>query len=236
MSESFKLIISNLDAFSLSIIALLVIAIVYMLPKAIQEMGIKSIGPIKMEQENQTLNHVTQKTIEEIDVENRENLWEATGEFLEECAINSKIQCPAVVNSILQSISDSIRNMILLNHIAPKLVKEKEADLIERLNRASLKSLRVLKNSQIPTGCPAHADVLDLMPEKYKEFYPSWIELARKITVHACKKKMDVYEEALKVTKDKHWKDVFTECYNKNLAYIEGMGYIVNKRNHLEKV
>ena len=55
MSESFKLIISNLDPYSLAIIALLIIAVVYMLPKVINEIGIKKIGPIQLEQENQTL-------------------------------------------------------------------------------------------------------------------------------------------------------------------------------------
>lgn len=236
MSESFKLIISNLDPFSLAIIALLIIAVVYMLPKVINEMGIKKIGPIQLEQENQTINHLTNKRIEEIDTENRENLWEATGEFLEECALNSKIACPAIINSILQSVTSSIQTLILLNHIAPKLAIDNEQNLIERLQRAAAKSLRILRQSQVPQYCPSSEEVMELSSDRYKDFYPLWIQLARKITVNSCKKKIDTYDEVLKTIKDKHWKEVFTECYNKNLAYIEGMGYIVNKKNQVEKV
>ena len=36
-------------------------------------------------------------------------------------------------------------------------------------------------------------------------------------------------------TKDKHWKAVFEDCINKNISYIEGMGWVINKQNKLER-
>ena len=62
-----------------------------------------------------------------------------------------------------------------------------------------------------------------------------WIQIAREITVKACFEKIHIYEQALGQTKDKHWKAVFEDCINKNISYIEGMGWIINKQNKLER-
>lgn len=235
MSESFKLIISNLDPLSIGMITLLVVAILMFLPKAVNEMGIKKLGPIQMEQENQTLNHLTNKRIEAIDIENRENLWEATEEYLAKIAMDSIIKCPAAVNSILATVSGQIRTMILLNHIAPKLVFSNQEHLIQKLQRSVMKSFREIKNLSLPDGCPSAEDVSNIVLEKFQGFFPNWLDLARSITVRACHEKIKVYLDALENTRDKHWKSIFESCYNKNLEYIEGMGYHIDKSGNLER-
>ena len=235
MAESFKLIISNLDPLSIGMLTLLVVAVLVFLPKAVTEMGIKKLGPIQMEQENQTLNHLTNKQIEAIDIQNRENLWEATEEFIAQCAMESRLTCVAVINSFLQAVMSPIRTMVLLNHIAGKLVLEKEPELIKKLSRSVAKSFKDFKYVAFPNSCPVSGELPAVTPEKYEAFFPQWIAMARDITVKACFEKIEVYEKALQRTKDKHWKDVFTDCINKNISYIEGMGWIINKQNKLER-
>ena len=235
MSESFKLIISNLDPWTVIMLSVLVATILILLPKAVNDMGIKKLGPIQLEQENQTLNYLTNKQIEAIDIQNRENLWDATEEFIAQCAMDSKISCVAAVNAILQTIMSPIKTMVLLNHIAGKLVKENEEDLIKKLMRSVTKSFREFKNMALPAGCPASNEVAATTYTKYEQFFPMWIQIAREITVKACFEKIHIYEQALGRTKDKHWKSVFEDCINKNISYIEGMGWIINKQNKLER-
>ena len=235
MAESFKIIISNLDPLTVAFLVVGIVAILAMVPKIINDAGIKKIGPIQIEQENQTLNFLTNKRIEEIDIENRENLWEATEDYIALCAINSKIACYYTVNSILAALSSPIKTMVLLNHIAPKLVAQNETQLIEKLSRSVTKSIRELKNTVHPEGCPTVSDTVNLSAENYAKFFPAWIKIARDITVKACYEKVQVYNEALSQTKDSHWIKIFKSCRDKNIAYIEGMGYIINKYNILEK-
>ena len=235
MSESFKLIISNLDPWTVVMLSVLVATILILLPKAVNDMGIKKLGPIQLEQENQTLNYLTNKQIEEIDIQNRENLWDATEEFIAQCAMESKIGCVAAVNAILQTIMSPIKTMVLLDRIAGKLIKENEEDLTKKLSRAVTKSFREFRHMALPTDCPARNEVAAISPTKYEQFFPEWIQLARDITVKACFQKIHVYEQALEHTKDKHWKSVFQDCISKNIAYIEGMGWIINKQNKLER-
>ena len=235
MSESFKLIISNLDPWSIAMLAVVIAVVLILLPKAVNEIGIKKLGPIQLEQENQTLNYLTNKQVESIDIQNRENLWDATEEFIAQCAMESKISCVAAVNSILQTVMGPIKTMVLLNHIAAKLVKDNEPDLIKKLSRSVTKSFREFKNMALPSGCPSSTEILEVTPEKYEQFFPMWIQIAREITVKACFEKIHIYEQALERTKDKHWKAVFQDCISKNISYIEGMGWTINKQNKLER-
>lgn len=236
MSESFQLIIQNLNPAIIAIIVLGIIAVLYLLPQVVQGTGLKKIGPIQLEQENQTLNHLTNKRIEAIDIENRENLWEATEEYIQQCAMESKIRCVALVNSILAAITSPIKTMILLNHIAPKLVFENEQQIIEKLKRAIARGLREINNAIKPETC-TEASLEEMQSLKdYSNFFPAWLKIAREITVKACFEKVKIYEEALEQTRDKHWTKIFQSCLDKNISYIEGMGYIINKQNKLEKV
>lgn len=236
MSESFQLIIQNLNPAIIAIIVLGIIAVLYLLPQVVQGTGLKKIGPIQLEQENQTLNHLTNKRIEAIDIENRENLWEATEEYIQQCAMESQIQCVALVNSILAAITSPIKTMILLNHIAPKLVFENEPQIIEKLKRAIARGLREISNAIKPETC-SEANLEQMQSLKdYSNFFPAWLKIAREITVKACFEKVKIYEEALEQTRDKHWTKIFQSCLDKNISYIEGMGYIINKQNKLEKV
>lgn len=235
MTEKFSLLISGLDPFTVAFLVLGILGALVLLPKVVNEIGLKKIGPIQLEQENQTLNHLTNKRIEELDIENRENLWTMTEDFLADIAMKSQIACSAMVDSILQVISSPIRTMVLLNHIAPKLTMENHGELVKKLKRNLSKSIRDIKNTSLPNSCPAINSISEINPERYSDMIESWILLARDVTVKSCFQKIQIYEEALSNTKDKHWKKVFETCISKNISYIEGMGWFINKQNKLER-
>ena len=236
MSEQFELIISNISPAVVFLLILLVVVVLRMLPKAIKEIGIKKIGPIQLEQQNLTLNHITATRIEEVDIENKENLWEMTEEYSAKIALQSQVSCSCAVAAILSAVITPLQTMILLNHIAPKLVKEHEEELIAKLNRSIFKSYRDFSVQVLPSACPAQESLSEISPEKNASFVPEWIALARDITARACFKKIKIYEEAIEGSHSQHWKDIFQKCLEKNTAYMEGMGWTVSKFGRLERI
>lgn len=234
MAESFRLFISGLDPFSLAILVLGIFGVLILLPKAITEAGIRKLGPIQMEQENQTLNHLTQKQIEEIDLSNRENLWELTEDTLAEATNLSQIPCHAAINSKLNAIISPLRTLVLINHIAPKLAMKEEEFLLQKITRSAQRTFREIKFSSLPAGCPVAEKIAQTEQLDYYAHIKNWLGIARNITAKACLEKLKVYDNALKQTKDKHWKEIFSGCYNKNLGYIEAMGFKVSKTHELE--
>ena len=236
MTDQFELIISNISPAVIALLVVLVVVVLWMLPKAIKEMGIKKIGPIQLEQQNLTLNHITATRIEEVDIENKENLWEMTEEYSAKIALQSKIACSCAVSAILSAVTTPLQTMILLNHIAPKLVKDHEEELLAKLNRSVFKSYKEFSVLGLPNACPAQESLSGMSPEKNSSFFPEWIALARDITARACFKKIKIYEEAIEGSQSDHWKDIFKKCLEKNTAYMEGMGWTISKYGRLERV
>lgn len=236
MTDQFELIISNISPAVIALLVLLVVVVLWMLPKAIKEMGIKKIGPIQLEQQNLTLNHITATRIEEVDIENKENLWEMTEEYSAKIALQSEIACSCAISAILSAVTTPLQTMILLNHIAPKLVKDHEEELLAKLNRSVFKSYREFSGLGLPNACPAQESLSGMSPEKNSSFFPEWIALARDITARACFKKIKIYEEAIEGSQSEHWKDIFKKCLEKNTAYMEGMGWTISKYGRLERV
>ncbi len=195
------------------------------LPNTIKKLGISRLGPLEMEHRHQTQNYEVAKKIDDIDRENRENLWEMTEDVFSRLADASAIRCDAVVGYILQGVSSPIRTMVMLNHIAPKLVKDKEDITVSRIKRGILKSIRTTKRLATAEGCPVFSDVDAIDINRYDEVVHEWIRMARFITSSACKNKVEVYSAAIDETKDKFWKNVYITCIKKNKLYIQGMGY-----------
>lgn len=229
MSEQLQVVISNISPIVVAILAVLIVVVLYRLPKAIKEIGIKKIGPIQLEQQNLTLNHITATRIEEVDIENKENLWEMTEEFSAKIALQSKVSCSSAVAAVLAAVITPLQTMILLNHIAPKLVKEQEAELLAKLNRSIFKSYREFSVLGLPQTCPAQESLSEISPENSCSFFPEWITLARDITARACFKKIKIYEEAIEGSRSEHWRNIFKKCLEKNTAYMEGMGWTISK-------
>ena len=236
MTDQFELIISNISPAVIALLVVLVVVVLWMLPKAIKEMGIKKIGPIQLEQQNLTLNHITATRIEEVDIENKENLWEMTEEYCAKIAIQSKIACSCAVSAILSAVVTPLQTMILLNHIAPKLTKEHEEELLAKLGRSVFKAYKEFSVAALPNACPAKESIIGISPENNSQFFPEWIALARDITARACFKKIKIYEEAIEGSQSEHWKDIFKKCLEKNTAYMEGMGWTISKYGRLERV
>lgn len=234
MAESFRLFISGLDPISLAVLVLGIFGVLILLPKAITESGIKKLGPIQMEQENQTVNHLTQRAIEAIDIQQRENLWEMTEDMLFDKLSQSRVLCHLAAMAIAHSLLNPLRNLILLNHIAPKLDIHEEEFLLQKIKRSVQKASRETRPELLPTGCPSVENIKGFEPGALQSLLQEWLKQAREITAKSCLEKMKQYNKALEQTRDKHWKEVFTSCYDKNLGYIEAMGFIVNKNLQLE--
>lgn len=235
MAEKFSLFIAGLDPLSIALLVLALIAILILLPKAVTEMGIKKLGPIQIEQSNQTLNHLTNKRIEEIDIENRETLWEMTEDFFYDLKEKSPLSCKAVVESIAFAISSPIRTMVLLNHLAPKLNLENQSELSEKITRNINKAFKSTRSNSIPNSCTLSVDVAEISTEKFIPNINEWFEKARQIVAKSCFQKIQVYEETLEETKDKFWKNIYQDCINKNTSYLEGMGWYISKQGKLER-
>lgn len=234
MAESFRLFISGLDPISLVVLVFGIFGVLILLPKAITEAGIKKLGPIQLEQENQTINHLTQRTIESIDIQNRENLWAMTEDLIFDKLFESKVPCNFAAAALTHALINPLRNMILLNHVAPKLAINEESSFKEKLNRSINRSRREINPQLLPPNCPSENSIKTLDLSSSSEFLNNWLRLSREITSKSCLEKLKTYAAALDQTKDRHWKDIFTKCYNKNVDYIEAMGFIVNKQMQLE--
>lgn len=215
--------IANVSPLNMAIIGVTIIVILYNLPKLISQSGIRKLGPIELEHRNQTTSYNTSKLINEIDIDNREALWEMTEELFDDIAYNSTLGCTSAVHSIIATISSPIRTMVLLNHIAPKLSRANEKDLSNKLLRGVHKALHHAKTQLRPSGCPVDSLVKTLDVEKYRQTILDWITAARRITAEACRKKIATYEHTLQSTTDAYWKSIYKELIDKNKQYIHDM-------------
>lgn len=120
--KTFELFISNLDPITTITLVLGIIAVLVLIPYVIRRAGISKLGPIQIEQENQTQNHLTNQRIEQVDIDNRENLWDMTEELVAEVFLYENVSCYAVTSTLIHTTLSPIRTMILLNHIAPQLL------------------------------------------------------------------------------------------------------------------
>lgn len=227
--KTFELFISNLDPITAIILVVGIIVILVLIPMVVRKSGISKLGPIQIEQENQTQNHLTNQRVEQIDIENRENLWEMTEELVAEVFLYENVSCYAVTSTLIHTTLSPIRTMILLNHIAPKLTKNNEKKLREKIDRSIAKGFRDIKLAKLPESCPSKLETDNLDTHKYKSLIDRWLELAREITSKACADKIKAYELTLEIVKDPHWQKIFQHCREKNISYIEDMGYNLNK-------
>lgn len=217
--------IDNQSSLSIAILFAGVIVIIYVLPNSVRRMGINRIGPLEMEHQNQSHNHEVVKRIEEIDIDNRENLWDMTEDMFSIIADQSMVKCPAVVGYIVSEAASPLRTLVLLNHIAPKLSVNNEERLSSKIRISLLKAVRDSKGICSIKGCPVWDDVQNIQSSKYNVMITDWIMRARSITARACKDKISVYRIYKDMTSDKFWKGVYSQCIEKNESYIKGMGY-----------
>lgn len=215
----------GMDTLSLIVVIAGILVAMQILPNAIKKMGIVKLGPLEMEHKQQTLNYEVNRKIDNIDISNRENLWDMTESVFFDVAEGSLIKCEAAVGYILSGVSSPIRSMVLLNHIAPKLIESEKDFLVSKINRGISRAIRDAKHIVCYGDCPIADDVSKLDIDKYNVVIEDWIARARSITSKACKDKIKVYEMALENTKDKHWVSVYKDCIDKNKSYINGMGY-----------
>ena len=221
--NSFFEFLGSLDIVSLTILIFGVLLILNILPNTVKRMGIVKLGPLEIEHKHQKQDHEINRKIEEIDIDNRENLWDMTEELFSLAAENSQITCEAAVGHILSLVASPIRTIVLLNHIAPKLTKNNEEILRCKINRGIARGVKDAKSSFGLTSCPILSEINDIKTTKYESLIDSWIEKARSVTMQACEAKIAVYESALETISDKHWKGIYRECIEKNKNYIRGM-------------
>lgn len=219
--------LSGLDTISFAVLVAGVLFAIYILPNIVKRLGIVKLGPLEMEHKHQTQNYEINRKIEDIDITNRENLWDMTEDMFSMAAESSPIKCEAIVGYILAGVSSPIRNLVLINHIAPKLVKSYESQLRVKIMRGISRAIKDARVINHDNGCPVMSDIQALTPERYDQLIDNWIIRAREITSRACLDKIRLYESAIENTNDKYWKDVYKTCVQKNKAYVKGMGYDV---------
>lgn len=217
--------LSGLDTLSLMVLVVGVIFGVYILPNVIKRLGIVKLGPLEMEHKHQTQNYEINRKIDEIDIENRENLWDMTEDIFAVAAEASTIKCEAAVGYILAGISSPIRNLVLINHIAPKLTTAYEPQLRAKISRGISRAIKDARAINPGNGCPVVEEIMSIKIERYDSLVDNWIDRARAITTKACQDKLRIYDTAIDSTNDKHWKEVYRSCAMKNRDYIRGMGY-----------
>ena len=223
--KDFFIYLQSLELSSLIVFILGIIAIIYFLPNAVKRMNIVKLGPLEIEHRHQSQNYEINREIERIDIENRENMWDMTDDLFMSASESSNIKCEAVVGYVINCIASPIRNIVMLNHIAPKLVKSEEQHLKDKIKRGISRSIRDAKKIDYGDGCPIENDLLGINVEKYSNLIEDWIIRARQITSRACLRKIHVYEKAINDTNDTHWKEIYKHCINKNKGYLKGMGY-----------
>lgn len=220
--------IAQMDSLSLLITFIGIMVIINFLPNFVKKMNITKLGSIEIEREQkyQSQNYEINRQIANIDIENRENLWDMTEDIFYVASESSKIGCEAIVGYILNGVASPLRNMIMLNHIASKLVLAEEEHLKAKIQRGIARSLKDSKKVEYGVGCPIEQKTIEkLSPEKYNLLIEDWILRARQITARACNEKIKVYEKALDNSTDKFWKNVYQTCIDKNKSYIRGLGY-----------
>lgn len=226
MKELVEFLTNASDLVVVAIITGILLAL-YALPNTIRQLGVVRLGPIEMEHRHQSQNYEVNRQINEIDISNRERLWDMTEDIFDIDASSSKIRCEALVGYILDGVSTPIRNMVMINHIASKLVIYEEDELRSRIGRGAARVMRDTKRLGLGNGCPVQDDVQSLEQYGYSLLVDDWLERARSITARACCDKIRVYETALADTRDKYWTRVYKDCIAKNKGYIRGMGYEV---------
>lgn len=236
MLDSFTNGLAAIPPLTLAIFGALVLTILYSLPRVLRSIGVKKLGPLEIEQANQTINHDVLKQIENIDIDNREALWDMTEDLFLHASMRSSVPCSAAVGHIIDGIASPIRTMVLLNHIAPKLCKSNEELLRKKISHGITRALRDIKMYKDIDSCPVTEHVRSLDPNKYSQLIDSWIESARSITALACAKKIKLYNDTLALVQDKHWSAVYNSCIEKNKHYIIDMGYNINKLGDIYKV
>lgn len=229
MFDSFANGLAAIPPVTLAIFGILILTILYSLPRVLRSIGVKKLGPLEIEQTNQTINHSTLKQIENIDIENREALWDMTEDLFLHASMRSTVPCAAAVGHIVDGIAAPIRTMVLLNHIAPKLGKSNEELLRKKITHGITRALHNTKMYKNIENCPVADQVNTLDPNKYDVFITAWIDQARSITVRACASKIKLYNEVLNMVQDKHWVHVYTSCIEKNKRYITDMGYSIDR-------
>lgn len=222
MKELFDFL-GGLDVLSLTVLVFAALLTLNSFPNIVKRMGVVKLGPLEIEHKHQTQNYEVNRKIEEIDIDNRENLWDMTEDLLSSAAENSSIACDAAVAHILSLVASPIRTIVLLNHAAPKLVRNNEEVLRCRIKRSAAREVNNAKGSFNLVECPI-VEELDLIKiQEYESLIDSWIEKARKITLKSCELKIAVYESALETMSDKYWKGIYKDCIEKNKNYIRGM-------------
>lgn len=236
MFDSFANGLAAIPPMTLAIFGILILTILYSLPRVLKSIGVKKLGPLEIEQANQSINHDVLKQIDAIDIDNREALWDMTEDLFLHASMRSTVQCTAAVGHIVDGIAAPIRTMVLLNHIAPKLCKSNEELLRKKITHGITRALRDIKMYEYIESCPVIDTVRSLDPNKYNPLIDTWIESARGITALACAKKIKLYSDTLEIVQDKHWATVYTSCIEKNKHYIIDMGYNINKLGDVYKV
>lgn len=219
--------IANTSDFGLVAIIAGILLVLYVLPNTVRKLGISRLGPLEMEHRHQSQNYETTRQINDIDLDNRESLWDMTEDLFDAVAESSPIHCDAAVGFILSGVASPIRTMVLLNHIAPKLVRDNEDALVAKIRRGIARSVKDARRTCHGDGCPVAADVSAIDTGKYDVVISDWLMRARSITSKACRDKIAVYNTALSMTNDKFWRRVYAECIDRNKGYIRGMGYEV---------
>lgn len=219
--------LTNISDFGLIVIIVGILLVLYVLPNTIRRLGVVRLGPLEMEHRHQSQNYEVNRKVDEIDIANRERLWEMTEDIFDIAASSSKIRCEAVVGYILDGIAGPIRNLVMINHISSKLLIAEEDNLRSRIGRGVARAMRDTKKINYGNGCPIQDDIRSLELDGYTYLIDDWIARARSITAKSCRDKIRVYETALEDTKDRHWIRVYQNCIVKNQGYIRGMGYNV---------
>ena len=235
MFDSFANGLAAIPPVTLAIFGILILTILYSLPRVLRSIGVKKLGPLEIEHTNQTINHDVLKQIDNIDIDNREALWDMTEDLFLHAAMRSSVPCAAAVGHIIDGIAAPIRTMVLLNHIAPKLCKSNEELLRKKIVHGITRALRDVKMYNHIESCPVTDAVHALDPNKYNTLIDTWIESARSITAMACAKKIKLYSDTLDIVQDKHWATIYNTCIEKNKHYITDMGYTINKFGDISK-
>lgn len=225
--ESAVASVAGMSPLSLAVVAIFVLVVLVYLPSLIRRLGITKVGPVEMEHKAQVQNYEINRRVEEIDTDNREALWDMTEDLFFAAGESSSIKCEAAVGYILELLASPIRTMVLLNHIAPKLVVSEEEALRTKINRGIARSLKAARSAICSEKCGVGEEIGNLCVDKYEVLVSDWIQRARSITAKSCREKIRIYEGVLKDIKDKNWEKIYTDCIHKNVEYIRGMGYSI---------
>lgn len=211
--------------FVIGMVLLFICFLLWRIPIMVKSMGLKKLGPLEIEHKNQSFNYQINKLVEEVDITQRERMWEMTEDLIGEYAEASQLKCQAAIGYICHSIINPIRTMVLLNHIAKHLVIENEKILRAKILRGIHKTIRNTNTSMEYMHCADTDNMLKINLEGYDNIIDDWLTRARSICSQECANKIRIYRRAIENTEDKYWRTIYKDCIAKNTHYIEGMGY-----------